>query len=207
MPLALIVAAGTTALLIGPLRPWLLPPPVPGLDARLSADGRLLGHLPYDEAPASSLVAIAPELRLRDDAAEAFEAMRRAAAADGIELQVISAFRSKALQRHVFFDVGAERNQEPAVRARVSAPPGYSEHSTGYALDLGDARHPDTHLSPRFDQTAAFAWLAANAARFHFTLSFPRGNAQGVNYEPWHWRFEGSTDALRVFEAAHRLSH
>jgi D-alanyl-D-alanine carboxypeptidase len=88
----------------------------------------------------------------------------------------------------------------------VSAPPGFSEHSTGYAVDLGDASAPGTDLSPSFQSTRAFAWLQANANRYHFTLSFPEGNRQGVNYEPWHWRFEGSAEALKTFEAAQRLA-
>jgi D-alanyl-D-alanine carboxypeptidase len=60
-------------------------------------------------------------------------------------------------------------------------------------------------LSSSFESTPAFNWLKANANRFHFRLSFPQGNSQGVNYEPWHWRFEGSAEALRTFEAAQRL--
>ena len=90
--------------------------------------------------------------------------------------------------------------------SRVSAPPGFSEHSTGYAVDLGDGRNPATNLSPSFDTTAAFHWLRANANRFHFALSFPEGNRQGVSYEPWHWRFEGTAEALRTFESALRLA-
>jgi D-alanyl-D-alanine carboxypeptidase len=110
------------------------------------------------------------------------------------------------VQQQLFFEVKSERNQSALERARVSAPPGYSEHSTGYAVDLGDGSAPQTNLSQDFDQTAAFVWLQANAARFHYVLSFPPGNAQGVNYEPWHWRFEGSAQALRVFEPAQRLN-
>lgn len=182
------------------------PPPVVGLAARPSADGRLLGHFPYPEAPATSLSPIAPGLALRREAAVALGRMQRAAAADGVELRVLSAYRPIAMQRSLFFDVKADRNQDARTRARVSAPPGFSEHSTGFAVDLGDARLPATDLSPQFEQTPAFRWLAANANRFHFTLSFPRGNRQGVSYEPWHWRFEGSTDALRLFEPAQRLA-
>jgi len=194
------------ALVLGPLRPWLAPPPVAGINARLAVDGRLLGHFPYPEAPSDSLTTVAPGLQLREEAARDLLAMQRAAAADGIQLTVISAFRSLALQRHLFFDVGAERNQIPEVRARVSAPPGFSEHSTGFAVDLGDGRRPQTNLSTSFETTEAFAWLQANAVRFHFLLSFPASNRQGVSYEPWHWRYEGSTEALRLFEPAHRLS-
>lgn len=186
---------------------WLLsPPPVKGLNARTGPDGRLLGHFPYKEVALSDRAAVAPGLTLQRDAAAALLAMQRDAADNGVELVVLSAFRSIALQNELFFGVKSERNQSARERAMVSAPPGFSEHSTGYAVDLGDGRAPATNLSPAFDQTQAFAWLQSHAARYHFILSFPRGNAQGVSYEPWHWRFEGSAEALQVFEPAQRLA-
>jgi D-alanyl-D-alanine carboxypeptidase len=194
-------------LLLGPLRGLIAPPPpVPGLEARLGPDGRLLGHFPYPDTRAADLVAIAPGLQLRPEAARALETMRAAADADGIALTVLSAYRSVALQKQLFFDVKAERNQTSADRARVSAPPGFSEHSTGYAVDLGDGREPGTNLSERFETTEAYRWLDRHAARFHFVRSFPKGNRQGVSYEPWHWRFEGSSEALEMFEPAQRLA-
>lgn len=201
-----LLSGSVVLLALGPLRSMLTPPPVAGLNARLSRDGRLLGHFPYPEAAASTLVSIAPGQQLHRDAAEALLAMQRAATADGVQLVVLSAFRPIALQKQLFFDVMAERNQNSRTRAKVSAPPGFSEHSTGYAVDLGDGGAPAANLSPSFDQTAAYRWLAANAARFHFQLSFPRNNPQGVSYEPWHWRYEGSTQALRLFEPAQRLA-
>lgn len=209
----LLVAAGGSALVAvvlalvfqQPLRRWLVPPPVAGLDARLSADGRLLGHLRYAEASSADLVTIAPGLQLHRDAAEALLAMQRAAAADGVNLVVLSAFRSIELQKQLFFDVKSERAQSARQRAQVSAPPGFSEHSTGYAVDLGDGRTPATNLAPAFADTPAFRWLQAHAARYHFVLSFPENNPQGVSYEPWHWRFEGTAEALQTFEPAQRL--
>lgn len=203
---AALLAGGSVLLLIGPLRTLITPTPVPGLAARLGPDGRLLGHFPYPEAQPEDLVAIAPGLRLRPEAARALEAMRSAAEADGITLTVLSAYRSVALQKQLFFDVKAERNQTSADRARVSAPPGFSEHSTGYAVDLGDGRLPATNLMESFETTEAYRWLDRHAARFHFVRSFPKGNRQGVIYEPWHWRFEGSTEALEMFEPAQRLA-
>jgi len=202
--LAMTAAAGVL-LFLEPLQRWLAPPPVPGLEARQSLDGRLLGHFPYPETTAASLVAVAPGLKLRSEAAEALLAMKRAAGADGVNLQLLSGFRSIELQKDIFFDVKAERNQSAQERAQVSAPPGFSEHSTGYAVDLGDGTSPQSHLSEKFDRTPAFRWLEANANRFHYQLSFPRGNSQGVSYEPWHWRYEGSLDALRLFEPARQL--
>ena len=204
---AVLLAAGALALVFPqPVRRLLAPPPVPGLPARVSLDGRLLGHFPYGELAGDQLVEIAPGVELQRDAAESLQSLQAAAAGDGVDIRVLSAFRSVALQKRIFFDVKSERNQTALERARVSAPPGFSEHSTGYAVDLGDGRQPGANLSPSFERTAAFAWLQANANRFHFQLSFPQGNRQGVSYEPWHWRFEGSADALRTFEAAQRLS-
>jgi D-alanyl-D-alanine carboxypeptidase len=190
-----------------PLRRLVAPPPVEGLPARVSLDGRLLGHFPYEQAEPADLVTLASGLTLHRDAASALEEMQRDALFDGIDLRVVSAYRSIDLQKQIFFDVKSERNQSAAERARVSAPPGFSEHSTGYAVDLGDGDQPATHLSTSFETTRAFAWLKANANRYHFTLSFPEQNSQGVSYEPWHWRFEGSAEALQTFEAAQRVQN
>ena len=189
----------------GPLRRLLAAPPVAGIAARPGLDGRLLGHFPYPEISRAELVTVAPGQQLQRDAAEALLAMQNAALADGVNLVVLSGFRSLAEQKALFFDVKAERNQSASERAKVSAPPGYSEHSTGFAVDLGDAAAPGSHLSQDFETTPAFAWLRQKARKYQFTISFTKGNAQGVNYEPWHWRFEGTAKALRMFEPADRL--
>jgi D-alanyl-D-alanine carboxypeptidase len=163
-----------------------------------------LGHHPYPEAPEAELEPITPDgaMKLRNSAAKAYKEMVAAAAAEGVTLSPISTFRSVNDQQQVFFDVKAERNQSAQQRAGVSAPPGYSEHHTGYAIDIGDGSVPAVNLSPDFDQTPAFRWLEANAARFNFELSFPKGNKQGVTYEPWHWRFIGDKQSLETFYKA-----
>ena len=111
-------------------------------------------------------------------------------------------FRSIDLQREIFYGRKAARNQIAIERAKVSAPPGYSEHSTGYAIDLGDGTRRDTDFQVEFESTNAFRWLKDNAAKYHFKLSFPKGNPQKVSFEPWHWRYEGTVEALRKFEKA-----
>lgn len=204
---ALVLVAVALALVFPqPLRRWLAPPPVAGLGAKPGMDGRLLGHFPYAQAPDAALVEVGSGHRLHRDAARELIAMLDAARAEGVALVLLSAYRSVDEQRGLFFDVKSERNQSARERAQVSAPPGYSEHSTGYAVDLGDASSPGTNLSENFEDTAAYRWLQANAHRFHFTLSFPQQNKQGVSYEPWHWRFEGTAEALKVFQAAERFS-
>ena len=181
----------------------------PSLEASPSAspteaDGQLLNHYSYAEAPQSELEPISNDagLKLRSSAAKAYREMVNAAAADRVSLVPISAFRSIVEQQEVYFNVKAERNQSVQQRAAVSAPPGHSEHHTGYAIDIGDGNTPATNLSPTFEETAAYKWLQANAARFNFELSFPKDNSQGVSYEPWHWRFVGDQQSLETFYKA-----
>ena len=50
----------------------------------------------------------------------------------------------------------------------------------------------------------AFKWMKNYAPKYHFVLSFPKNNKQGVSYEPWHWRYEGTVEALRKFEPANK---
>ncbi len=169
-----------------------------------SASEQIFGHLAYAEAPPSTLRAIfratdGYEIRLREPAAQAFLNMVTAARTNGIELIAISGFRTVDDQKKLFFDISKQRNQTPAQRAMVSAPPGYSEHHTGYAIDIGDGNAPSSNLSTDFEKTAAFRWLEQNAAQFGFELSFPPNNSQGVSYEPWHWRFVGDSDSLAIF--------
>jgi zinc D-Ala-D-Ala carboxypeptidase len=168
---------------------------------------QILGHLTYTEAPADELEAITSDgqFKMRRAAADAYQKMAAAAAADGVNLLPISAFRSVADQNDLFFRVKEERNQGVSKRAEVSAPPGHSEHHTGYAIDIGDAAQPETNLSQSFDQTSAFRWLSDHAAQYSFELSFTRDNPQGVSYEPWHWRFVGDQSSLETFYRAQHL--
>jgi D-alanyl-D-alanine carboxypeptidase len=167
----------------------------------------LLGHFPYKEAPQSELQTLpGSSEKLRRPAAEKFTAMVEAARAEGIHLVPLSGFRSVAEQEHVFFDVKAERGQTATTRADVSAPPGHSEHHTGYALDIGDADYPDTNLQIDFEKTKAFQWLQKNAAFYSFEMSFAKNNPMGVSYEPWHWRFVGDRDSLETFYRARSLT-
>jgi D-alanyl-D-alanine carboxypeptidase len=167
----------------------------------------LLGHLPYSETAPSDLKPITPDgsILLHKTAAEKFLAMQKAARAQGVILQPLSGFRSVEEQKSLFFEVKEQRGQVATKRAEVSAPPGYSEHHTGYAIDIGDAKATHTHLSEAFEKTVAFQWLAKNAAYYSFELSFPRDNFQGVSYEPWHWRFVGDRQSLETFYRAKNL--
>jgi len=166
-------------------------------------DARILGHLPYNETPKEKLVLIEPNIEVHMDMRDSLLNMREEAKKDGIYLVFLSGYRSINLQNDIFYSLKSIRNQEAAERARVSAPPGYSEHSTGFAIDIGDATQRETDFENDFENTDAFRWLIKNAAKFHFKLSFNKDNKY-IDYEPWHWRYEGSIEALKVFESSNR---
>lgn len=123
-------------------------------------------------------------LHLRADAAEALEAMAAAARAEGLVLTVSSAYRSFAYQAQVYERLVRQLGQEAA--DRVSARPGHSEHQLGRALDFGS-------IDDSFAGTAEGRWLAANAGRFGWVLSYPDGleDVTGYKWESWHYRYVG----------------
>lgn len=127
-------------------------------------------------------------LWLRIDAGRAWRRMRDAALADGIVLEAISGYRSHDYQLGIF-----ERKLARGLRVvdilAVNAAPGFSEHHSGLALDIGTPDEPPAEAS--FERTPAFAWLRARAGEHGFTMSYPRDNPHGIVYEPWHWRFAG----------------
>ena len=171
--------------------------------AERNHDHRILGHLPYKEVPKEKLVLLEPNVEVHIDMRDSLLKMREEAKKDGVYLVFLSGYRSINLQNDIFYSLKSTRNQDAAERAKVSAPPGYSEHSTGFAIDIGDATQRETDFEPEFENTDAFRWLRMNAARFHFKLSFNKNNKY-INYEPWHWRYEGSIEALKVFETSNR---
>ena len=171
--------------------------------AERNHDHRILGHLPYNEIPNEKLVLIEPNVEVHIDMRDSLLKMREEAKKEGIYLVFLSGYRSINLQNYIFYSLKSIRNQEAAERARVSAPPGYSEHSTGFAIDIGDATQRETDFETEFENTEAFRWLIKNAAKFHFKLSFNKNNKY-IDYEPWHWRYEGSIEALKVFETSNK---
>jgi len=119
-------------------------------------------------------------------AAQAWGSLKEAAHAEGVEISIVSAFRSVERQAEIV-RAKLARGQSIDQILSVSAPPGYSEHHTGRAVDVTtDGVRP---LELEFEGTAAFEWLSRNAERFGFFLSYPRQNRHGYAYEPWHWCF------------------
>ena len=110
--------------------------------------------------------------------------MQSAAAEEDITLAIVSAFRSVEYQYELIRNKLAQGQLIHNI-VQVNAIPGFSEHHTGKAIDIGtDDCDP---LTEEFDTTPAFQWLTANAHLFEFTMSYPKNNATNIIYEPWHW--------------------
>lgn len=165
------------------------------------------GHFPYIEAAPDDLMVIGSYSRYRDqrferlqqEAGMALLQMMDAARRDGVWIVVVSGFRDRSRQEMLFQMKVQERGSARAA-ARTVAPPGYSEHHTGYAVDLADGLSQAADVSRSFGETEAFAWLTRHAQEFGFELSFPPDNPQGVAYEPWHWRYIGTVEAATLWQ-------
>ena len=123
-------------------------------------------------------------LRLSRSVVPAWQGLVTAATGDGISLLLISGFRDVNHQRSIIEGKRARGIPLDEI-LQVNAAPGYSEHHTGRAVDIGTPGCPP--LTEAFEQTQAFQWLSQHAARFGFRLSYPRGHPHGFIYEPWHW--------------------
>ena len=126
-------------------------------------------------------------LEATSDTVQHWTDMQRAAHQDGIQLEVLSAFRSIDYQRQLIARK-LDRGDPPNQILQVVALPGYSEHHTGYALDIVTTAYPE--LTEDFELSEGFAWLSHSAHQFGFFLSYPRDNPWGFIYEPWHWCFK-----------------
>ena len=140
-------------------------------------------------AEARTLIEIGPDalgrpLQLAPNAASACNALLASSRTDGVNLLLLSGFRSIDRQTQII-SRKLVASQLLTDILRVNAYPGHSEHHTGRAVDFGSP-HAE-HLSEAFAQTPEFAWLRTRAGDFGFTLSYPPGNRHGITYEPWHW--------------------
>lgn len=141
----------------------------------------------YEEAQCLELAETGPDEKthlLIPAAADAWKTLKAAARDDGVELVIVSAFRSVERQAGIIQrKVDAGQTIEEILT--VCAPPGFSEHHSGRAVDISTPGVPA--LETVFETTPAFIWLSEHAADFGFRLSYPRGNPWGYQYEPWHW--------------------
>lgn len=139
-------------------------------------------------------------LKLRSEAAEALKKMAKAAKKDGVNLIVLSAYRSFWNQQATFsMWVGSAGI---ASAETFSARPGHSQHQLGTTVDF-TSESVNLGLAENFDQSKEGSWLAKNAYKFGFVVSYPEGkqNITGYIYEPWHHRYIGSENAQKMIDS------
>lgn len=161
-------------------------------------DGILLVNkqnpLPSDYAPG-----------VNPEAKSAFDELRADALETGIDLIAFSTFRDFTRQTELYEGYVAKDGQEKA--DRYSARPGFSEHQTGLAFDIGETGQEQHWAAASFGDTEAGKWVAENAHRYGFILRYPEGKEQltGYMHESWHFRYVGKQVATEIFEAGHTL--
>lgn len=142
---------------------------------------------------------------LQTVACDAFLAMQKAAAADGVTVWMQSGYRSVSYQTKLYErktqyyrDKGYDEATAKEKAAAIVNPPGYSEHNCGLAADLNSPEH--TGLDEGFENTAAFRWLCEHAGEYGFILRYPKGaeDKTEITYEPWHWRYVGTENAAKI---------
>lgn len=145
-------------------------------------------NLPHYEET-TDLIEVGPNLvgrmqQLTPRAAAKWQHMVEAAAKSGIRLLIVSGYRSFEYQAELIRKkLAAGQSIEEILK--VSAAPGYSQHHTGTAIDI--ATPGSRPLTEEFETSDAFQWLNENAAEYGFSMTYPRDNAFGFIFEPWHW--------------------
>lgn len=134
------------------------------------------------------------DLWIHGDVQIYLENMLKSATSSGVDLLVISAFRSFDEQARLKGDYvvtyGSGANE-------FSADQGYSEHQLGTTVDFTTTENGVDF--GEFDSTPAYQWLLDNAYKYGYVLSYPEDNDYYL-FEPWHWRFVGVKLATYLHE-------
>ena len=118
--------------------------------------------LPADYAPGES-----------KEARAAFQEMAAEATLSGYDLIAFSTYRSFDYQTKLYDRYVTNDGQEAA--DRYSARPGYSEHQTGLAFDIGEQHFEQHFARESFGETEAGKWVASNAHKYGFIMRYPKG--------------------------------
>jgi LAS superfamily LD-carboxypeptidase LdcB len=143
------------------------------LDSSDIADKTRLVRLPAELCYENYRIYVLPEAR------DALVKMAAAARKDSVKLIVDSGFRSSAYQKRIYRRRLAEGDSFDEI-VQFVAPPGYSEHETGRAVDMVPS-------DASFMHTQAYRWLKENAHKFGFRETYPETRDGLIPWEPSHW--------------------
>jgi zinc D-Ala-D-Ala carboxypeptidase len=125
--------------------------------------------------------------------------MINAAKAEGIDISIISGYRSYNTQVNTYNNWLKKHNNNYDYVDTFSARPGHSEHQLGTTIDFSTNEIND-RIGDSFANTKASNWLENNAYKYGFVMSYPKGyeNITGYKYESWHYRYIGKSNALEM---------
>lgn len=146
------------------------------IDTTLIADPVKLVKLPPELCYLDYKIYVRPETK------EALMAMAAEAFKNNVHLQVKSGYRSARYQRTILRRKLAEGGNMKDL-FKLIAPPGYSQHETGYALDMATD-------SGYFKNSDSYKWLKENGEKFGFYETYPYDGDKVTPWEPWHWYFK-----------------
>lgn len=132
--------------------------------------------------------------KVNNDALKALKLMQADAKALGLDLSLISGYRSYNTQKELYNKYVKKDGEE--VANTYSAKPGHSEHQTGLAFDIGS-------VDRSFANTSEAKWIEENAHLYGFIVRYPdnKTDITGYIYEPWHVRYLGKETAKKVWES------
>ena len=167
-------------------------------------------NLPLEAEPSPELAAAddATGQQLEAEAAEAYRQMAEAAKTDGVTLTLVTGWQDEAAReaafdaaKQAFVEQGCDETEAEARAATVQPRANANEAATGYAAEILSVENGKTAArDAAFAKTRAYEWLSAYAAEYGFILRWPedRQAATGMIYEPWHWRYVGTENALAI---------
>ena len=181
-----------------PSSPWVIVNKHYALPATYTPTQLVVPPVPLREASGS------PEMQLRADVSQPLQSLITAAKNDGVNLMLVSGFRSYDAQKEIYNRFVKEDGQAKA--DMYSARPGHSEHQTGLAVDLG-FNDRKCELETCFGDTTAGKWIAQHANDYGFVLRYQKNtqNIVGYEYEPWHIRYVGIELAKAVKQSGKTL--
>lgn len=127
---------------------------------------------------------------------------------DGVDLSVVSAYRSYKRQIETYNYWVAYNKGSTDSADTISARAGHSQHQLGTAIDFSSAEINDG-LSGIFTGTRASKWLSDNGWKYGFVISFPKGYEMvtGYSYESWHYRYIGIDNAREMVQSGQILEN
>ena len=141
-----------------------------------------------------------PDTKIRSCMKNDLKNMFAAAAQSGIDLYLVSGYRSYEEQERLYAYYVSEYGE--AVARTMDAYPGVSEHMLGLSVDLGTSDHV-FELEDSFSSTDAYAWLMEHAYEYGFILRYPQNSKEinGIDYSPWSFRYLGTDMAEKIYMA------